>query len=111
MAKVTKSEDKAVVLKTVKLDEKVSVVLYSSGSLHVVYNGYSPCRRSTITPEAIGALIKTSVQNQLADLANDSMELKAAKPAKVSKPSSMTDEDFAEFQDYKAWKASRAKQA
>lgn len=112
MSTKAKSEDKATVLKTVKLDDKVSVVLYSSGSLHVVYNGYSPCRRSTITPEAIGALIRASVQNELADLASDSIELKSAKPAKASvtvqaKADAMTDKDYADYLEFKRFKAAQ----
>ena len=113
-AKVT--EKKSVLLKTVQLDPKVSVNLYDSGSIQVVYNGYSPCRRATITPEAIGALITASVQNKLADLAEDSIALKAAKPAKqevkTARPvDKMNDAEWAEFQDFKAFKAERARQA
>lgn len=101
-------------LKTVQLSEKVSVVLYASGSMQVRYSGWSPCTASTIDSDAIGALIKASVQTQLAELAEASDALKSAKPAKPAEPakvsqpaSKITDAEWEEYQEFKRFKASR----
>lgn len=95
-------------LKTVKLSDKVSVVLYPSGSIQVRYSGWSPCRASTIDSDAIGSLIKASVQTQLAELAEASDALKSAKPAKVPQSApKITDAEWEEYQEFKRFKASR----